>query len=77
MNTRTLIEKTKYYKKLNFIQRENVMKRANRLKIEHGYNVAKNIGLEQWERQSAYNLHNSEIIKEMINKESSKTKKNA
>jgi hypothetical protein len=69
---RTKIEKTNYYKKLNFIQRENVMKRPNRLKIEHGYQVAQNIGLEQWERQSAFNLHNSEIIKEIVENETIK-----
>lgn len=74
MNFRVKIESTRVYKELNFIQRENVMKRANRLKIEHGYNVAMNIGLEQWEKQSAYNVHNSEIIKELVSKESSETK---
>ena len=64
-----LIKETDAYKKLNSIQKEIIMKRQNRLVIENGYEVAKNIGVEKWEKQSNFNYRNKGIIMELIEKD--------
>ena len=67
MDFRKTIEETAAYKKLNKIQRDMVMKRQNRLAIEHHVEVIKNIGLEQWKKQTMANHINFPIVEEIIN----------
>jgi hypothetical protein len=57
---------TKTYKGLNKMMQVFAIKRNNLKIIEHGVNVAKNIGFDLWENQSNYNWYNKEIVKEIV-----------
>lgn len=57
---------TEAYKSLNSVQKIITMKRQNRLVIENGYNVAKTIGLDVWEKQHSFNYINKMIVRELI-----------
>ncbi|MBP9794115.1 MAG: hypothetical protein KBC56_08965 [Flavobacterium sp.] len=60
------IQELEFYKSLTLAQRNLCTRRQNRLVIEHGYEVAKNLGLEQFEKQTAYNHINTQIIRQLI-----------
>lgn len=60
------IQETEFYKELNSVKKNISLKRQNRLVIQHGYEVAKNLGLAQFEKQTAYNYINFGIIKELL-----------
>lgn len=61
---------TEEYKGLSHIQQTLTLKRTNFLQIDHGYQVAKNIGLENWLKQSNFSNRNINIIKELLTKNS-------
>lgn len=66
MRFREKIKKTKSYKSLSFIQRKMIINRNNIIQIESGYNVAKNLGFDQWEKQGNFSQMNKGVIKELV-----------
>ena len=67
--TRKEIKQTEAYQKLNKIQRHLILKRNNYRIIEHGVNVASNIGMMQFEKEHNFSWNNLEIIKELLTDE--------
>lgn len=64
--TKDQIKATSSFKKMNKIIQIMVVKRNNLMQIEHGVNVATNIGLEKWEQQSNVSWANRSIIKDIL-----------
>lgn len=69
MNTREKIKNTKIYQGLEFYRKKIVLKRNNVKAIEHSLEVIKNIGFDQWEKQTQSNYLNRLIINEIKNNE--------
>lgn len=65
---------TECYKSLNSVQKNLATRRQNRLQIENGYEVAKNIGFEKWKNQTQYNHINTNLVGELINQDSKNAK---
>lgn len=59
---------TESYKSFNKMIQTFAIKRNNLLQIENGVNVASNIGLEQWEKQTNFSHHNAMIVKDILKK---------
>jgi len=68
MISRETIEATEVYKGLKPSLQELALKRKNREEIEHGYNVALNRGVENWERLVNPTYINRRIVNELIGK---------
>jgi hypothetical protein len=60
------IEETEAFKKLSTVLRKITLSKTNRRQIEHGVNVASNIGFEKWLGQTNFSLSNQEIVKELV-----------
>lgn len=62
------IQATEVYKNMNFIQKQFVKKYNNVRSINHALNVIKNLGYEQWQKQSNPSYINLLIINEIVKK---------
>lgn len=60
------IRKTEMFQELNPVLKMITLRRGTVLSIEHGVNVATNIGYENWEKQTAASYVNRKIVKEII-----------
>ena len=63
------VSATKAFDGLSKIQKILFLKMNNLKQIEHGLNVAKNIGFDKWEKQTNVNYSNKLIIKELLDNE--------
>lgn len=66
------IDQTKSYLRLEKFSQQMVMKRVNRLQIEEEIIIARNIGLEQWHKQTPLQERWKNIVIEIINNETTK-----
>lgn len=72
MNIKEKIEQTQTFKSLNSVQRTLTLQKTNVQHIEHGVNVAKNIGFTKWERICQFTDRNKNIVKQIIDCETIK-----
>lgn len=61
------IKDTNTYKNLSRMMQIIVVKRNNALIIENGVKVSKNIGYDNWIKQTHYNWANKCIVKDILN----------
>lgn len=66
---RDAVMQTECYQSMTPIAQVLSLKRNNLNHLEHGYNVAMNIGYDKWEAQSGFSFRNKEIVKQLLNKE--------
>ena len=59
------IESTDYYQQLSPILKKMTMQKTNVHCIQHGVNVAINIGFENWDKQTGTRYTNRMIVKEI------------
>lgn len=64
--TRSDITGTEMFQSLNPILQQMTLRRGSVMAIEHGVNVASNIGFEAWEKQTATRYSNRMIVKEIM-----------
>lgn len=64
--TREQIKETKAFKSASKMRQNITLNRTNFKWIEHGVNVATNIGFEKWDNQTQSTFTNREIIEELI-----------
>lgn len=64
--TREQIKKTKAFQNATAMMQNLALGRTNYRCIEHGVNVATNIGFEKWDAQTNASFLNREIIQELI-----------
>lgn len=60
------IETTEAYLALDKLKQSLVRMRNGRTEIEHGYSVAKNLGFEQYKKQTKYNPIVFAIVDELL-----------
>lgn len=63
------IEGTKTFLELNSIQQKMTLSKTNRIHLEHGVTVAKNIGLSRWKEICQFSERNIKIVQEIITNE--------
>tara|TARA_R100000781_G_scaffold113591_1_gene82412 strand:+ start:13184 stop:13411 length:228 start_codon:yes stop_codon:yes gene_type:complete len=63
---RERLMETEYFNGLPKVVQKIALQKNNLNHIEHGYNVAMNIGFDKWESQSGFSFRNKEIIRELI-----------
>lgn len=63
---REKIEGTNTFKNLNIVQRKITLSKTNRAHLEHGVNVARNIGIKRWLQVCQYSQRNMNIVQEII-----------
>lgn len=63
------IEGTKIYKKLPPMKKTFTTKKANRVLINDGLAICRNIGFEIWSKSCGQNQINIDIVKELFEKE--------
>lgn len=66
---RDIIKKSEAYKNMSLIQRVIFLKRNNLKAIEHSIYVIRNIGYDNWERQSNAIHWNKKIIESLIDEQ--------
>lgn len=64
-----IILQTKAFKALPQFSKFMAIKRVNRVKIEEEIVIARNIGLEQWKKQTPLQANWQAIVEEIITKE--------
>ena len=63
------IRATEMYGSLIPVLRTIILKRNNVAHIQHGYTVAKNVGLPKWKKQTNYKERNIVIIEQILKNE--------
>lgn len=61
-----MITETQFYKNMPKLQQSLILKRANRLQVEHGLNLAKHMGLDEYKRISNPPQMYFGIVKELF-----------
>lgn len=67
MVTYDQIKETMAFKALSAIQQKLIINGNTRRAIEHGVNLVKNIGVEQFQAQTSYNYNTEQIVLELAN----------
>lgn len=60
------IQETEYFKQLTPVLQKLTLQKKNRDEIQHGMNVSRNIGFENWKKQTGTRYVNQMIVKEII-----------
>lgn len=66
MSIRDKMIETPTYKKLDQSQQNVLLKKESVRQIEHGFNVATNIGVDKWESLSGLNDRQKNIVKDLL-----------
>ena len=67
------IAQTEFFNTLDPILQKITLHKRNREEIEHGVNVAKNLGFEKWNQITATRYTNRMIVKEILEQSSKLT----
>lgn len=67
--SREQIQSTQAFQKANKVIQNVTLNKTNVGWIQHGVNVATNIGFENWQKQTTSSFTNRQIIQELINQE--------
>lgn len=65
-NFREKVEGTKTFQQLNKVQKALTVQKTNISHLEHGVNVAKNIGLDKWKKTSITIAETSVLLKKLL-----------